>query len=397
MATAFLRVILYVAPSALEDGLSISKVARVESQTAFKDTYHSLRTRIDGAQVRVVFDRYTVYQQGEMLKITGSIRNTVLDNDRIMSSIYNPKIERVSGSGFFYDLRIWIRQKIGSAYGLYLPPDEAHLLTGIVLGINSGFSSEFIDAFAVSGVMHVIAASGMNVTLLGGFISGISARYLRRRTALILTVGMLVIYAFLAGLGASIVRATIMGSIAFGAGIFGRQNTARLTLLLTGLMMLIVSPGLFYDVGFQLSFAATIGIMWLKQLIPKMGGVLGEDFGSTLSAQLATFPIILFYFHSIGLFSPIINLLVLWIVPPVMIMGLIAAILGLLSPALGGLTALSTWPFLTYFLVVVREGSKVSPSVMIKDLPGSLVAAYYLILFSVYMLVARRRRSDVQA
>ncbi|MBP6882475.1 MAG: ComEC/Rec2 family competence protein [Candidatus Levybacteria bacterium] len=401
IATAFLRVILYVAPSALMDGSPISRVVRVESQTAYKDTYHSFRTHIDGAQVRVVFDRYTVYEQGEKLRIVGSIRNTVLDNGRTMSSIYNPKIETVPDGGVLYDVRIWIRQRVTEAYATYLPPDEAHLLMGIVFGINTGFSSKLTDAFAINGVMHVIAASGMNVTLLGGFISAISARYFRRRAALFLTIGALLLYAFLAGLGASIVRATIMGSIAFGAGIFGRQNTARIALLVTGLLMLIISPELLYDVGFQLSFAATIGIMWLRECLPNIGGALGEliseDLGSTLSAQLTTFPIILFYFHSIGLLSPIINILVLWIVPPVMMMGLSAAVLGLLSPTIGAIITLPTWPFLGYFLFIVREGSKLSPAITINDLPGSLIAAYYLILFCAYRFVSKRRRSHVQA
>lgn len=399
IAVTLLRIVLYHPPSPLQEGKFISGVIRVESQTAFKDTYHSFRTTIEGREVRVVVDRYTSFDQGELLKISGTIKNVVLNNDQTLSSIYHPIITHVEDNSISYRVRSFIRDRVSESFSTFLPPDEAHLLNGIVFGVNSGFSSKLTQAFSNSGVMHVIAASGMNVTLLGGFVSSMLSIHLKRRTALILTIFTLIFYAFLAGFGASIVRATIMGCIAFGAGIYGRQNTAKLALLTSGLVMLIVSPGLLLEVGFQLSFAATAGIMWLKEYVPKIKGRIGEliseDLGSTLSAQVATFPIILFYFHSIGLISPIINILVLWIVPIVMVIGLVASVVALIAPIIGACISLIAWPFLAYFIVVVEKGSEISPVLTLDKFPGILIASYYLLLISLYLILSKNKTRHV--
>ena len=112
--------------------------------------------------------------------------------------------------------------------------------------------------FQTTGVFHVIAASGMNVSMLSGFLLAVLGRILRRQIALIVSIVAICFYAVLAGLEPSIVRASIMAGIAFTALLLGRQGTALWSLILTALLMLLFNPFLFRDIGFQLSFAAPL-------------------------------------------------------------------------------------------------------------------------------------------
>lgn len=133
-----------------------------------------------------------------------------------------------------------------------------------------------------------------------------------------------------------------MRLVAFGAGILGRQKTGILTLFMSGYLLLLWQPNFLFDVGFQLSFMATCGIMFVKSLLDqlfiklgKIGEVSGETVTTTLAAQLGTLPILLSVFGQVDVLSIFVNALVLWTVPFLMIFGSLAAIGCLLFVPLG--------------------------------------------------------------
>jgi competence protein ComEC len=195
-------------------------------------------------------------------------------------------------------------------------------------------------------------------------------------------------YTLLAGFEPSIVRASIMALFAFGAALFGRQNTGILSLSLTGAVMLLLDPTLLSDIGFQLSIASTAGIMLVENRMGSMGGkgkkllpaLVADDLQTTIAAQLATLPIMLVHFQQYGLFSVLVNALLLWVIPPLMIIGLIAAACAVVILPLGGLVSLSGLPFLWLFETVVQELGPRLPLLKLSSVPISLVVGYYLLL-----------------
>ena len=134
-----------------------------------------------------------------------------------------------------------------------LPSPSSSLLLGIIFGIKEQMPKDFTDNLRTSGVFHVIAASGMNVTLVAGFLSVFFAFFFKRQIAIGLSILGIIFYAILAGLEPSIIRASVMGILVFSAQILGRQTLAVNFLALTGFVMLFVDPSLIFDIGFQLS------------------------------------------------------------------------------------------------------------------------------------------------
>ena len=165
----------------------------------------------------------------------------------------------------------------------------------------------------------------MNVSLVAGGLVFIIGAVLSRRKTLSITLFCLTLYAALSGLEPSIVRASLMGSLLLIAGLVGRQYLGLWMLLLTGYGMLFVDPRLLFDVGFQLSFLATAGIVLIKPLLliplPQILSVVREDFSTTLSAQILTIPILLSTFGQFNLISILANVAILWMILPVMVLG----------------------------------------------------------------------------
>src|SRR5205814_6315633 len=116
------------------------------------------------------------------------------------------------------------------------------LLLGIVFGIKGNFSKNFMSDLQSGGVLHVIAASGMNVTLLSGFLFALASKVIHRQYAIVLCLAIIYFYALISGLQASILRAAIMASFVFGAQLLGKQYIAIYGLFLTGFFILFTSP-----------------------------------------------------------------------------------------------------------------------------------------------------------
>ncbi len=151
-----------------------------------------------------------------------------------------------------------------------------------------------------TGVVHVIVVEGLNVILVSQFLLGIFTAFLKRQWAIALTIGGLLFYCIVCGLQPSIVRSTIMMGLALLAQLLGRQYSSFYGLILAGAGIQLYKPVPF-DIGFQLSFGAILGIIFLKPLLPKRG-IFSEEINITIAAQVATLPILLNSFGTYGLF-----------------------------------------------------------------------------------------------
>ena len=249
-----------------------------------------------------------------------------------------------------------IRQRALETLYLIFPDPEASLLAGILLGIESGISSEVRQAFNDTSTTHIIAISGFNITILAALVISLAGRTLGMRRGSIVAAVAIALYTILVGADASVVRAALMGGLALTARFLGRATLALASLSATAIVMTIASPYVLWDVGFQLSFAATLGLVlyaerikewfvrfasrWIQtEQAVRLSGPVGEFILFTFAAQITTLPLMAYHFQRLSLVSFIANPIVLPAQPPLMILGGMAMLTGMFWLPLGQLMA----------------------------------------------------------
>ena len=161
-------------------------------------------------------------------------------------------------------------------------------------------------------------------------------------------------------------------------------------LLLTAFFMLFTSPELISDIGFQLSIMSTIGILTIQPLLPK--NELFSDFSTTIAAQIATLPIILANFGQYGLLSMLVNFLVLWTIPPLMIVGGVGSIIGLVFQSFGKVIIEITIPLLWFFESIVTSLGSLGWNVSVKSFSPFLIVGYYCLLIAFILFIHQRQK-----
>ncbi|MBU2611467.1 MAG: ComEC/Rec2 family competence protein, partial [Chloroflexi bacterium] len=263
------------------------------------------------------------------------------------------------------------------------PDPEASLLAGILLGMDTGLPPDLQQAFKDTGTAHIIAISGFNITIIAALLVTVFNRLLGpRRGALAAVIGI-ALYTLLVGADAAVVRAAFMGGLALFARQVGRRQDGLNTLVFVAALMAAINPHTPWDVGFQLSFAATLGLIlyvqplqeWVTQrlsripsLAPRASHIaqpLSEFVLFTLAAQLTTLPVMAYHFGRISLVALIANPFILPAQPAVMLFGGLALLLGLLYLPLGQLAAWLAWPFPAYTIRVVELFARLPHGVLI--------------------------------
>lgn len=341
----------------------------------------------NGKRSYAILGNYPELNYGDSVKISGKITYFKGSQGSKVAYLRYPKFELIE-KGSQSNLLFNLRQKIVGFFETSLPQTDSSLMLGIVFGIKGEFPQHFAENIKNTGLLHVIAASGMNITLVGGFLSGLFTYFFKRRIALALSIGGILLYAFLAGFEPSIVRASIMGILVFSAQIMGRQTLSFLSLIFAGWAMLIIKPNLIADIGFQLSFMATAGLITFRPLFYKnkkikhviKKSIIGEDLVTTITAQIFTLPILLASFGTYSLWSILVNGLVLWTVPPLMILGAIASFVGIIASSAGVLILALAKPFLVYFEAIVNLFGSAGGLLSTESIPIGAVFAYYFIL-----------------
>jgi competence protein ComEC len=242
-----------------------------------------------------------------------------------------------------------VRDRAESALERGMPEREAALARGFVLGQDDRIDSATIDDFKRSGLAHLLAVSGQNVLLLALLaLVPLAALNLSLRTRLFCVLALIAIYVPVTGAGASIQRAAVMGAAGIVAVLAGRPRSRWYALVLAACATLAVNPRASGDVGWQLSFAAVVGILlwaepirdWLMRRFSKPRDLLAdrapgswqrglaEGAAVTISATLATAPLMAHHFDSVSVTALPANLLALPAVAPVMWLGMLVAIAG---------------------------------------------------------------------
>jgi len=307
-------------------------------------------------------------------------------------------IERDQGNPLKSAIYALRRRLLQTIYRLF-PDPEASLLAGILLGVETGISPQVLEAFRLTGTAHIIAISGFNITIVAGLFVWFFGRLFGRWRGMLAAWVGIAIYAALAGASASVVRAAIMGGVSLFAIRLGRRQSGLNSLAFVAALMAVFDPNILWDVGFQLSFMATLGLVlyadalagWFTRVASRwlpldsarrLAQPVGEYLLFTLAAQATTLPLMLYYFHQISLVSLLANPLALPAQPPLMVLGGLAALLGTVWLPSGQLAAYLAWPWLVYTIRLLEFLAQ-SPAAALNvgRLSPWLVAAFYVFLF----------------
>jgi competence protein ComEC len=291
-------------------------------------------------------------------------------------------------------------RSLNNIYRIF-PDPESSLLAGILLGEDTGLTRELQQAFKNTGTAHIIAISGFNISIIAALFVTFFSRFLGPRNGAILAVIGIAFYTVLVGGDAAVVRAAIMGSLALFARQVGRRQFALNTLLAVALLMNLWNPLYLWDVGFQLSFFATLGLIlyaepfsqFANRIITKyfptsaaerFAQLFSEFVLLTLAAQLTTIPIMAYHFQRLSLVSFIANPFILPAQPAVMILGGIAVILSVVWFPLGQIAAWIAWPFVVYTIRIVELFDRVPHgTIFLGDFSIWFVIFFYAALLSV--------------
>lgn len=395
----------------------------------YRDTYTNLRVRVTAVDTgdgdlpikNTLFEKSLLlvraspnqtYEYGQMIRLRGKLKTPPENEDfsyrdylaaqgihAYMSSATVTVLPERGGNVLLRALYAFKERSLTNIYRLF-PDPESSLLAGILLGVDTGLTRELQQAFKNTGTAHIIAISGFNISIIAGIFVTYFSRFLGARRGAALAVIAIAIYTVLVGGDAAVVRAAIMGTLALLAKQFGRRQVALNTLLAVALVMCAVNPLYIWDVGFQLSFFATLGLILYAQpfsefanriitkYIPASAGERAAQLFSefvllTLAAQLTTIPIMAYHFQRISLVSFIANPFILPAQPAVMILGGLAVLLSHLWYPLGQLAAWIALPFVVYTIRIVEIFDRVpNGTIFLGDFSVWFVILFYAALLS---------------
>ncbi len=265
-----------------------------------------------------------------------------------------------------------------------LPEPHASLVAGMVFGARSGLPPDLRADLTATGTSHLTAVSGANVALVAGALTIIATRLVGRAPASLIAIAGVWLYTLLVGAPPSALRAATMASVALIASGLGRQPDAIVGLLLAAAVLLGWDPGLAHDVGFQLSVAATAGLILLSPSIERplfwVPRHLRGWIAIAVAAQLATLPIVLVTFQRLSLISLPANVLAAPLVVPIMSIGVALAAFGSL-PFVDVLLGWAAWVATSLLLLVIHTCAAIpGAQVALGQPPAWLMFFWYGVL-----------------
>lgn len=369
--------------------------------------------------------RYPTYSYGDLLLITGKLETPsqlddfdyqgYLAHQGIYSTMLYPEIEILERGKGFKPLE-WVyslRNRLSQTLAEVLPEPQASLAQGIILGKRGTIPSSLKANFAHTGTAHILAISGLHLSIMAGILLSIGVRLFgkRRYTYIWLALGVIWLYALITGMNSPVVRGAIMASLFLTAELLGRQRSALTALAFAAAIMVGITPQILWTASFQLSFLAMAGLILITPPLMALGrkavyASIGEEgiaarlattatdsLSVTLGAIIAVWPVIAYYFGIISFVAPLATFLVLPALPGIIITGVLAGVLGLIAMPAAWATGWLTWLFLSYMLLVVN-GFAALPisSIEVGSVDTTLIWIYYAVLAAALWLNTNRRK-----
>ena len=282
-----------------------------------------------------------------------------------------------------------VKRESVAAIGRALPPVSAALLAGLLLGDRTELPRDVDDAFRRAGVYHVLAVSGFNVGILAASVWAL-CRLLRipHRVSAAAAIVVVIGFALVVGPEPSVLRAVVMAVLVLVATLLDRDASVTNSLALAAMAILAARPGDLFEPGFQLSFAATFGIV----IAPLPRGMILGALGASAAAQLAVLPIALTHFNQLSTIGVVANLGVVPLAAIATILGLVAVGLSFLSEALAVIVFDALWPVLLALRGTVALAARVPGAVVHLPAPGWIAVTFYVGSLALLLLWWRGRK-----
>ncbi|MEZ4114253.1 MAG: ComEC/Rec2 family competence protein [Candidatus Paceibacterota bacterium] len=338
-------------------GTEVSFEGFISHEPDRRENNQRLVVGFENVNVLVTTELYPEFDYGDLVSVSGKIQKpknfkteigkefdyvNYLAKDSIYYSISFAEVSFLeSGHGnSFLRFLLKTKSKFLRKIENIIPPPQSSLLGGLLLGTKQSLGQELQQDFIDTGLIHIVVLSGYNVTIVAEAI-------MRFLSFLPLAFGIgigsfsIVLFAIMTGAGATIVRASVMAILALVARASGNVFDITRALAFAGFLMVLQNPYiLYFDLSFQLSFLATIGLIYLSHLFDKYFMWLPRKFGlreiasATLATQIFVLPFILYKMGTLSLIAPITNLIVLPLIPVTMLLGFLTGTIGFVSEVL---------------------------------------------------------------
>ncbi|HHV98865.1 MAG TPA: DNA internalization-related competence protein ComEC/Rec2 [Clostridiaceae bacterium] len=276
-----------------------------------------------------------------------------------------------------------------------LPEQHAGLLSAMLVGYREGLSKEMEEEFSDAGISHIIAVSGTHVVfIMAPLLLIFKKLHFNEKVANTIIIIILILFVFITGFQASVIRAVIMGIVMLLGRIIRRETDVYTSLSFAAMLLLLYNPFNLFDIGFQLSFAATLSLVLfyksvseiLKSVTERLKlshipDIITDNLAITLAAQAGVLPITILYFNKISTLSVITNLLVVPLLPTITILGFIMVMISFMSLFLFQLMANINCILLSFILLVTKVNSRLPFSaVRIATPPFLFLVIYYVVM-----------------
>jgi competence protein ComEC len=351
----------------------------VRREPEMRETSLHLYVKTAEDTILVTTDRYTAIQYGDVVKVQGVLSEPDSFVTELGRTFDYPRYLQVreveymirfaevavvaEGEGsHIVSYLLSLKSRFLNALNAALPEPEAGLGAGVLLGVKQALGDELERAFRQTGIIHIVVLSGYNIMLVVTFITFVFGSFLSLRARVIGSLFAIAAFAVMVGFSATVLRACVMAAILLIAQVAHRRYLALRALMLAGFIMLMLNPYLLlYDIGFQLSFVATLGLILLSPYVERIcfwapkRFAIREFLAATISTQVAVLPLLMFHIGEVSLVSVIVNLLVLPVVPIAMLLSFIVGLVALILPTFAWIISPLAYASLHYVVVIASK------------------------------------------
>lgn len=347
-------------------------------------------------------DFYPEYRYDDLLKIEGKIikpKNfqnengktfdyvSYLAKDDIFYEIAFPKVELISsGNGNFVKTKLYdFKNKFIGNFSRSIPEPHSSLLSGLLLGAKQSLGKDLLEDFRRAGVVHIVVLSGYNITIVAEAIMT-AFSFLPKFGSISFGVLGIILFAIMTGGSATVIRASAMALLVVLARATRRQYDITRALIIVGLFMLIQNPKiLVFDSSFQLSFLATLALIYVSPIVEKKLQFVPTKFKlrefatATIATQIFVLPLLLYKMGELSLVGLLVNILILAFIPLTMLFGFLTGAISFIGVAISLPFAFASYALLSYELKVVEIFSSLPfASISVPYFPVWLMLGVYL-------------------
>ena len=406
-----------ILPFATIDSSTITGRMISEPETGQKDFSFVFETRsVNGLNLKEkTLVRYSggisQFISGDILQIQGRISTplkaknpgsfdyeTYLARQGIYTIIKSKEIKKLGHTpiNLFLNIARYISNDASETIKKYIPEKEASVLLARVIGDRKGLSKETKEEFTDAGVMHMLVVSGINVAYVSLVFLGLFRLFgFSKRKAALFSIPFIFLYALITGANPPVMRACLMAVFVIFSFSLEREPLIYQSLALSALIILILDPQALFGASFQMSFAATVGIVYLypylilpcKKAPFWFKNTIGTLFAVSIGAQAGVFPLLIYYFNKFSIAGILTNLIAVPIGGIATSTGIILYLVHFLGDTAGKFFGLINY-FLTYTIIVIVEYfSKQKYSIIHIATPSVIfMTFYYIFLFSIFKL-----------